>query len=114
MFSKAVVPLMEAFPAGQHMNKPERVTSKEIRDESIMLLDKAASKDMGMETILIMLLPCFEKASINARIVHLKAVSMTLKKNVYQRNSTAFSDGLFKIQRHLRQEHIRFHDTSNI
>lgn len=38
------------FHRPKRMNEPERVTSKEIRDESI-LLEEAFSKDIGMKTI---------------------------------------------------------------
>ena len=39
------------FHRPKRMNQPERVTSKEIRDESIALLEEAVSKEIGMKTI---------------------------------------------------------------
>lgn len=39
------------FHRPKRMNEPERVTSKEIRDESIALLEEAVSKDTGMKAI---------------------------------------------------------------
>ena len=39
------------FHRSKRMNEPERVTSKEIRHEPIILLEEAVSEDIGMKPI---------------------------------------------------------------